>query len=80
MALHPDYSQSGNGRLFAYYITTVSGQDYAYVSEFQVNSDVVDVTSERHLLRMKQLSNRGNGGQVRQLRFRIPKMKYASDL
>ena len=75
VALHPSYDQ--NGRLFAYYITTVSGKDYAYVSEFRAVNDVVDVTSERQLLRMKQLSDRGNGGQVRELRFEISDMKYS---
>lgn len=64
MALHPRYTQTRVGRVFCYYLHTADGQDYAYVSEFTATDDVVDVTSERILLRVLQPFVRGNGGQV----------------
>ncbi|KAK7504298.1 hypothetical protein BaRGS_00004602 [Batillaria attramentaria] len=64
VALHPRYNQTSVGRVFSYYIRNVSGQDYTYVSEFTATDDVVDVTSERFLLRVRQPFVKGNGGQL----------------
>ncbi|XP_025105652.1 HHIP-like protein 1 isoform X3 [Pomacea canaliculata] len=67
VVLHPSYTRSPVGRVFAYYIRDMSGyhvNDYAYVSEFLAYNDVVDSSSERFLLRVRQPFRKGNGGQL----------------
>ncbi|XP_046559860.1 HHIP-like protein 1 [Haliotis rubra] len=60
--LHPRYN--ANGKLYVYYIGNSSGVQFSYVSEFTVVDDVALPTTERILLRIEQITNAGNAGQL----------------
>ncbi|XP_067680742.1 HHIP-like protein 1 [Haliotis asinina] len=60
--LHPRYNT--NGRLYVYYIGNSSGLQFSYVSEFTVVDDVALPATERILLRIEQITNAGNAGQL----------------
>ncbi|XP_048244427.1 HHIP-like protein 1 isoform X2 [Haliotis rufescens] len=60
--LHPRYNE--NGKLYVYYIGNSSGVQFSYISEFTVVDDVALPTTERLLLRIEQITDAGNAGQL----------------
>jgi glucose/arabinose dehydrogenase len=65
LAFHPDYAQ--NGRFFAFYTGTVSGQTRDILSEFRVDPDNPNLAladSERQIITIADPEGNHNGGMI----------------
>jgi glucose/arabinose dehydrogenase len=58
---HPRYNE--NFKVYVYYISNSTGTHHALVSEFTRGKDGAE-TTEKVLLKVEQISSRGNGGAV----------------